>query len=115
MRLSEFKDEKALEVVAGLLEPIGNIVTNTANATAKNGGLLDLAAAMLKNNAHDVMTMLAILDDKPPETYTCTAATVLRDVMNMLSDPELLQLFGLQSQTSTSAGSASLTSEVETE
>ena len=114
MRLSDFKDEKAIEVVADLLVPIGNIVANPANKEAQSGGnLLALAASMLKNNASDVKAMLAILNGANPDEYTCTAATVMRDVINMLGDPELLQLFGLQSQTSTSAGSASMTSEVE--
>ena len=31
MRLSEFKDEKAIEVVAALLEPIGKIAKNPKN------------------------------------------------------------------------------------
>ena len=114
MRLSEFKDEKAIEVVADLLVPIGNIVANPANKEAQAGGkLLALAVSMLKNNATDVKTMLAVLNDADPDEYTCTAATVMRDVVDMLGDPELLRLFGLQSQTSTSAGSASMTSEVE--
>lgn len=114
MRLSDFKDEKAIEVVANLLVPIGHIVANPANKEAQSeGSMLSLASSMLKNNAADVKAMLAILNDIEPEKYTCTAATVLRDIVNMLGDPELQQLFGLQRQTLTSAGSASTISEVE--
>ena len=113
MRLSEFKDEKAIEVVADLLVPIGNIVANPANKEAKDSGVIALASAMLKNNAKDAKEILAILADKPIESYTCTAATVLKDMLNVLSDPDLLELFGLQSQTSTSAGSALTNSEAE--
>ena len=113
MRLSEFKDEKAIEVVASLLIPIGNIVANPANKEAKDGGVLKFASEMLKNNTKDAMEILAILADEPVESYTCTAATVLKDMLNVLSDPDLLELFGLQSQTQTSAGSALTSSEVE--
>lgn len=113
MRLSDFKDEKAIEVVADLLEPMWNIVSNAANAEAKDKGVLPFAAAMLKNSATDVKTMLAILDDKDPSTYHCNAATVIGDIVVMLSDEDLMQLFGLQSPTSTSAGSASMNTEVE--
>lgn len=113
MRLSDFKDEKAIEVVADLLEPIFNIVSNAENAKAKDDGMIKFAGAMLKNSAKDVMSMLAILDDKEPSEYHCNAASVMRDVVNMLSDPELMQLFGLQRQTQTSAGSASEITEVE--
>ena len=113
MRLSEFKDEKAIEVVANLLIPIGNIVANPANEEAKDGGVLKFASEMLKNNTKDAMEILAILADEPVESYTCTGVTVLKDMLNVLSDPDLLELFGLQSQTQTSAGSASMNSEVE--
>ena len=107
MKLSEFKDEKAIEVVAKLLVPIGNIVKNRDNANARGGTQLEFASAILANNPRDVMDMLAILDDKDPSEYHCNAATVILDVMNMLADEELLQLFGLQRQTQTSSTSAS--------
>ena len=113
MRLSEFKKEKAIEVVANLLIPIGNIVANPANKEAIDGGKIAFASAILKNNTKDAKDMLAILADEPIESYTCTAATVLKDMLNVLSDPDLLELFGLQSQTQTSAGSALTSSEVE--
>ena len=113
MRLSEFKKEKAIEVVANLLIPIGNIVANPANEEAKDGGVLKFASEMLKNNTKDAIEILAILADEPVESYTCTGVTVLKDMLNVLSDPDLLELFGLQSQTQTSAGSALTSSEVE--
>lgn len=107
MKLSEFKDEKAIEVVARLLVPIGNIVKNRDNANARGGTQLEFASAILANNPSDVKNMLAILNDVDPSEYHCNAATVIFDVMNMLADEELLQLFGLQRQTQTSSTSAS--------
>lgn len=112
MKLSEFQDEKAIEVVAKLLVPIANIATNAKNSTAKNDSKLEFASALLANNQKDVMAMLAILSDKEPSEYHCNAATVLIDVFNMLSDPDLIRLFGLQSMTSTSSGSAMENTEV---
>lgn len=107
MKLSEFENEKGVEVVAKLLVPIGNIVSNRDNAKARGGTKLEFVSAMLANNPRDVMDMLAILDEKDPKEYHCNAATVIFDVMNMLADEELLQLFGLQRQTTTSSTSAS--------
>lgn len=107
MKLSEFKDEKGIEVVAKLLVPISNIAKNKSNADAKGESLIEFASAMLQNNQKDVKDMLAILADEDPGEYHCSAASVLVDVLNMLNDPELLQLFGLQSKIPASAGSAS--------
>lgn len=109
MRLSDFKDEKAIDVVAKLLVPIGNISADKelgeARKAAKHMG--EFASMLLRKHRRDVLDMLAILDDKEPEEYHCTAASVLMDVLNMLNDPELMALFGLQRQTPASSGSAS--------
>ena len=107
MKLSEFKDEKAIEVVAKLLVPIGRIVSNKDNAKSRGGSNLEFASAILANNPSDVKDMLAILNDVDPSEYHCNAATVIFDVMNMLADEQLLKLFGLQRQTQTSSTSAS--------
>ena len=109
MRLSEFKDEKGVEVVAKLLVPIGNIAADKEMAgiqkDSRNVG--DFASLLLQRHTQDVMTMLAVLNDQDPADYPCNAATVLVDVFNMISDPELMMLFGLQRQTPASSGSAS--------
>lgn len=113
MRLSEFKDEKAVEVVAKLLVPIGNIAADKemANARKNSRHMGEFASLLLQRHTQDVMAMLAVLNDREPSDYHCTAATVLMDTFNMLSDPELMALFGLQRQTSASSGSASETTE----
>lgn len=113
MRLSEFKDEKGIEVVAKLLIPIGKIAANAQNAKAREGTQLEFASALLQNNPSEIMKMLAILADKNPEEYHCNAASVLMDVINMISDPELMVLFGSQRQTMASSGSASETTEAQ--
>lgn len=108
MKLSDFKDERAIEVVADLLEPIGRIAANQDNAQARKGSPLQFAAAMLKNSKKEVMEILAVLSDTKPEDYHCTAASIFKDLLDMLNDPELMQLFGLRSQTKeeTASGSA---------
>jgi len=108
MRLSNFKDEKAIEVVAALMEPIGNIASNPENKKVQEEGntMAHVAGAFLRNNPKDVKTILAILDDKDPTDYHCTAASVLADALDLFSDPDFMALFGLQRQTSASSGSA---------
>lgn len=99
MRLSDFRDEKAIEVVADLLIPIGKIASNPEVLKAKDGNVAELASAMLRNSKREVMDMLAILNDVPKAEYHCTAASVMKDVLEMFGDPEFMELFGLQRQT----------------
>lgn len=117
MRLSEFKDEKAIEVVAALLGPISKIAQNEQNKEARGEGktLMDFSISILVNNSAEVKDMLAILDGEDPENYHCTAATVLRDVFNMVSDPDLMSLFGFRRQTPPSSGSVSENTEGQSE
>lgn len=105
MKLSEFKDEKGIEVIGKLMSPITAIIKTPGNEKAAHKSYLDFASAILQHNAKEVKEMLAILDDKDPEDYHCNAATVIFDVLNMLNDPVLMQLFGLQSETTASSGS----------
>ena len=55
--------------------------------------------------------MLAIMDDKDPKDYEITAQDAIAKLLSWIDDPELLGLFGLQSQTATSSGSATTTTE----
>ena len=115
MRLSDFKDEKGVEIVAKLLVPVCMIAANPANAKAKAvcKNKLEFASAMLQNNPSEVMTMLAILADEDPAEYYCTGATVMIGLLEMLADEEVMQLFGLQSKMTgqTCSGSQSETTE----
>jgi hypothetical protein len=99
MKLSDFKEEKGVEVVAKLMIPICKIVANQENAKAKGKTKLEFASAMLQNSPTDVKEILAILADVDPAEYHCNGATVLVDLFEMLADTELMQLFGLQSKT----------------
>lgn len=109
MKLSDFKDEKAVEVVAKLLVPIMSIASNKENEKAKDKGGIAFASALLQNNKKDILAIFAILNEKEPEEYHCDAAKVLLDTFTLISDPALMSLFGLQRQTVASSGSASTT------
>lgn len=100
MRLSDFKGAEGVAVVGKLLKPIGAIVANPENKKAKqeSENLLIFASALLQNNPNEIMEMLGILSGNP-ENYQCSAASVLADTFQMITDEQLLQLFGLQMQT----------------
>lgn len=112
MKLTDFKDAEAIRVVADLLPHIGNICKNSVIEEARNDSMMNFAAALLKENPADVLAMLAILNNQDPAEYHCNAATVIADVFGMISDPALLELFGLPTRTPETSGSASANTEV---
>lgn len=108
-RLADFRDEKGLEVAAALMEQFAGIVSNPnvragLNDTQNN---VQAAAVLLKNSPVEIRAVLAILDEKDPKEYHYTAGTVFAGVIAMLSDPDILELFGWRNQIPASSGSAS--------
>lgn len=109
-KLSDFKDEKAVVVVAQLLEPIIAIVTNPENGKFKdeqNG--FKMFSGFLTNSPRAMMQIFAILSEQDVETYHCDGVEVTKNLMTLVSDSRLIELFTSQGQTgdATSSGSAS--------
>ena len=104
-RLSEFKNEEGIVVVARLLQPIFRIVAGMEKPDGMSS--IEYVSKMLEKNPKDVMEIFAILSEVPVEEYSCNGASVMMDALKLASDKELMSLFGLQSQTQTSSGSAS--------
>lgn len=113
IKLSEYKNEKAVELLADLFEPICKIAANPKNQQAKGKTKIHFAQAMMKNNATEIVQILAILNGEDPETYQCTAADILVGVLELLNDEEISLLFGLQSQRKGVTASGSVSESVE--
>lgn len=115
MRLSDFKDEQGVEVVAKLLVPVCKIAANPNNEEAKKKAKnkLEFASAMLQNNPAEIKEMLAIMNGVEPEEYHCNGATVMIGLLEMLADDEVMLLFGLQGKKTgpTCSGAPSETTE----
>lgn len=110
MKLKDFKGEKGIEVVGRIMPPMANILANpknTSDEVSKN--IIAQLGAFFRNNPHDVLEILATLDDKPLEGYEITAQDALGKLLSWFDDPELQSLFGLQSPSLTSSGSVSTT------
>lgn len=114
IKLSEYKNEKAVELLADLLDPICKIAANPGNQKAKGKSKIHFAQAMMKNNAREIVDILAILSGENPEKYECTAADILVGVLELLNDDEISLLFGLQSQKKGVTPSGSVSESVET-
>lgn len=111
-QLSEFKNEQGVIVVAKLLNPISRIVIKIRDKGKKpNGSPIEFLTAVLEESPKDIMEIFAILNEVPVEDYQCNAASILMDTVKLAADKEFMELFGLQSQTPTSSGSVSASTE----
>lgn len=108
MRLSEFKDEQALDVFVEMIEPVSRILADSEVAkAAKGGNKMAAIKAAIKDHKRDVMAALAAMDGVPVEEYHCGVLTLPIKLLEILNDPDLLQLFTYAGQMgdATSSGS----------
>lgn len=111
-KLSEFKNEDAVLVISKLMIPIYRILGKIRNIERGDDMTpMQLVSSMLQASPSDVVEVFAILNEQPVEEYECNGAELMVNALKLASDKEFMELFGLQSQTETSSGSVSETTE----
>lgn len=100
MKLSEIKGEKAIEVIAEIIEPATEIFSDPKVRLAARGkNVASAVSVALKNHKRAVLQMLAVLDGEDPETYEPTLLSIPKKLIDLFSDPELSALFTSSDQT----------------
>ena len=107
MRLSDYKNEEAIDVLADLIEPASKIIGDAEvrrvyEGKGTRGAIIKTA---LKNQKKAVVEFVAYLHREDPETFEFTIPTLLNDLLDVINDPEVAQLFILP-DTGASSGSA---------
>lgn len=115
MRLSDIKGEKALDVLADILEPLAEIAQDkefTSNLGKDTGKAIK---HVLKEHKKAIITMLAIINEEDVETYEPSLLTLPALLLDIFNDPEVIRLFQSQVQIteSTSSGLATENTKVE--
>lgn len=100
MKLSEIKGEKALDTLADLIEPLGEIVTDPEIQEMHKAGMprIKMIKPAIKNHKKAVVTVLALLDGENPDTYEVDLLTLPRKMMEVINDPYISEVFQSQSQ-----------------
>ena len=107
MKISDIKGEAALDAFADMLDPAMEIMTDPAiSAAYKNPETTraQLVGMIVKGHKKAVITIMAILDGKDPETYAdeINIFTVPAKLMEIINDPEMKSLFPSQARQKTS-------------
>lgn len=115
MKLSEYKNEDALDLLADIIEPVSSILGDTEIAKATRDGekkakLIKLA---LKNHPSEIVEVLARMDGVPVEEYDANIAKMVGKLMEILNDKELLDFFTSQRLTEVEISSSDVTENTE--
>lgn len=109
MKLSEYQGEAALDILADLIEPAGEIMTDKEIGEVFKKNRFRAIGLAIKNHKNAVMQIMATIDGVPVEEYKCNVFTLPVKILELLNDPDIVQLFTYQGQTggANSSGSAS--------
>lgn len=113
-RLSEYKDEDALDLLADILSPTVEIMQDEAvqkffNKGDENMTVADVVTLVIKSHKKAVMQIMAALEGVPSEEYHCNIFTLPAQLMQVVNDPDLRAFFALQGQTDSASTSGSAT------
>lgn len=116
MKLSEIKGERALEVIADLIDPVGVLLQDDQFkqiAQDRERSKADTIKYLLKEHKKEVIEILAVINGADPKTYEPSLLSLPMMLMDMIEDPDVAMLFGLQDRTTESASSGPATENTE--
>lgn len=109
MRLSDYKDEAALDLLAELIEPAAEIMGDQEVIEAAKGeNMARVASVAIKRHKKAVLCVLAALDGVPVEQYHCNIFSLPAKLVELFNDPDIAQLFSFAGQTEDATASGSL-------
>lgn len=104
MKLTDFKNEQAIDLLADIIEPtaliLGDAETREVFTQVQNGKMTKVKAIskVLKKHPSEVVEILARLEGKEPDEYTCNVLALPQKVLEILNDKELADFFKSQVQ-----------------
>ena len=97
MKLSEYKNEEALDVLAEIIEPSSKIMVDPKiKELTKKGDKMPIIREIIKNHKKEIIEILAIIDGVPVEEYECNVFTLPMKIIELLNDKDLISFFTSQ-------------------
>lgn len=116
MKLSDFKDEAALDLLAEIIDPAAEIFSDTkiANILRNNGAPAEAVKIAIRNHKKSVIQIMAAMEGVPFEEYHCNVFSLPIKLLEILNDKELVEFFTSQGQImeEKSSGSATVNTKV---
>ena len=111
--LTEIKGDEALDMVADLLDPATEIMSDKDVADAYKESMVKAISVAIKNHKKAVKKILALTEGEDPETYEPNVVIIPARLYQILTDPVLQDLFTLPNQRLEEATSGSVSESTE--
>lgn len=110
MKISEIKNEAALDMLADIIEPLSEIYGDEkVREYAKKGKRAKAISSAIKGHKKDVIAVVAALDGATPDKYEFDVITLFQKALEIMNDPELQDFFISQEQMAAQESSGSAT------
>lgn len=115
MKISDFKNEDALDLLADIIDPTSRILTDieVQNAIKGNCTRMHLVKLIIKKHKSDILEILARLDGKDPKDYSCDLISLTKSILDLLNDEVIVDFFKSQGQMMVSGSSTPATENIE--
>ena len=96
-KISEYKDEEALDLLAEILEPVTAIMSDKLiKQEMKSGNRAAAVAQAIKRHKSEVIAILAAMDGVPVNEYHCDVFTLPIRALEIMNDKGLVSFFSSQ-------------------
>lgn len=107
MKITEYENEQALELIADLLEPMTVILGDKEMPRLfASESKIALVKYVIKNYKSEIIDILAIIDGVPREEYKCNVFTLPKKILELLEDSETINFFTQSALTNQPFGGA---------
>ena len=116
MKISEYKNEDAIELLADIIEPTVEILTDKniqAIFTGQKFNKMHVVKVLLKDHQRSIVEIMAALDGKTYEEYEFNLITGTKQLLELLNDEALISFFQSQGQMMVAESSGSVTANTE--
>lgn len=97
MKLSEFKGEEALDLLADIIEPAAEIMSDPkVKDLIRTKNKAAIVKALIKDHKKSIIEILAATDGVPVEEYNMNILTLPVKILEILNDKELVDFFTSQ-------------------
>ena len=100
MKLSEYKNEEALDLLADVIEPVTTMLSDPAVVSIfqSDAPKVKLVTYLLKNHKAEVLEVLARLDGVPVSEYQCNVLSLPIKLLEIMKDKELMSFFSASAE-----------------
>lgn len=116
MKLTDYKNEDALDLLADILDPISEILTDPEiikMVKAEKTDKIKAVQYLLKQHQKPIIKIMARLDSVPVEQYEVNILSIPKKLLEIMNDKELIDFFRSQGQMMASGSFGSVTENTE--